>query len=118
MKLLLLVIVSAFVQAASAQVSLSCKQISCKDVEKPVNASSWCDGDSLPQSEISLGALSSGTTSLNISDDGDQYQVYKFRSNDLRYVRSGDVVQGTYTDGYDWDRYYIRFVLILECTVR
>jgi hypothetical protein len=122
---------------------LACKVTGCADVQKPVNAGSWCASASQNFSDVQLSELASkagplwtfsdgessgsargqlssenGQTRLDFND-GDQFTYLVFSSSDLQDLDLGvqKVIKGTLTDGYDWaDGDHERYKLSLECT--
>ncbi|MBM4304396.1 MAG: hypothetical protein FJ116_00530 [Deltaproteobacteria bacterium] len=120
--------------------ALNCQVRSCKDVNRPVNTHSWCDGEmgrkiifeldldkgtvkvtNANESESSEGTISTNENKskavLDFSD-GDQYAYYDFSVKDLVGLRQKKVkqIKGIYTDAFDWaDGYHVRYKSFLLC---
>ena len=58
---------------------------------------------------------SDGRVRLDFSD-GDQSEIFEFRTEDLAAFKKGSVLRGTFEDGYQWDDgYHVRAYFAIEC---
>jgi|GEM_PF-2869692 len=114
--------------------ALQCRKIRCYDVEKPVNAPTWCSGDFW--SSITLtrqgdrvqlsadGGVNEGSlrkdhdTVIADFSDGDQSSVFSCAKDDLvkLFSKQKSEIPVTYADGFDWaDGSHVRYKIEFLC---
>jgi hypothetical protein len=137
--------VSAIVAGVQAQqiqpsvvLDLTCKVTKCTDVDKPVNADTWCDSNVANYTPMNLAINGTKANLIPVKDiedeagvtlkgddlevnlyAGDQNYYYNFSNSALNDLAQNKVksVAGTFTDGFDWTGGpYIRYILNLECS--
>ena len=120
--------------AAATPATLRCQKLRCYDVEKPVNAPTWCQPGSwesilLVQEDPKIRLVVDGggqlgqmysdkeTVKMDFSD-GDQYSSFSVSAQDLAQLRADKKkeITVTYTDGFGWsDGDHVRFKMDYVC---
>lgn len=112
MKTLAIIALTLISQSALADGTLVCHATSCKDVNKPVNAASWCSDDL----NVLPFTLVPAEAKTDMSTDSEQHQTYTFNAEALKGMIHGDAISGMYEDGYEWiGGYYARFQAEITC---
>lgn len=95
---------------------LTCEVVSCQEVMKPVNASSWCDeNDLILPANPSYHPPIYPRMGANVIDISDGEQVEQIIMGDVVTINNNTYQLATYIDGYWWDQYYERYQLNLRC---
>lgn len=97
----------------------NCVIEACRDIDKPVNSNSWCDGydNTVAILEIDPNYIvpdfPPDGPNVSVMMDGDQVQ-YFIKDAEVEY-NNRKIKTDIFVDGFWWDKFYERYHLYVNC---
>lgn len=97
----------------------SCVIEACRDIDKPVNSSSWCDGYDETVAVLEMDPnyivpdFPPEGPNATVIMDGDQVQ-YFIKDAEVEY-NNRKIKTDIFVDGFWWDKFYERYHLYVNC---